>query len=202
MLRFRRQKFLIRKAVSAGDDFKIRRVIKRSAKVQRHCCRELVKEVGAGNVVAVGAFIRAGVDIAYDGHRAIRCAIVHGRLGIAQMLFPSGVNLSNLPFDPLVLAVSFGYAEILKWLLANGAIITFGDFTVLDLAVALALNVSTSPPYGVPEEVWTACVDVLLDHSLGWPLSPSQAEQVAKNVAAFAPCKAKATIWLANFIPP
>ncbi|MCX6930024.1 MAG: ankyrin repeat domain-containing protein [Verrucomicrobia bacterium] len=156
--------------------------------------------MGTGDVGAVAVFIRAGVDVAYDGQRAFRCAVMNGHLDIAKMLLAAGVNLSNLPFDPIVLAVSFGYPEIIKWLLANGAIIIIGDFTALNLTVDLALNVSTSSPYGVPEEVWTACVDVLLNHSLGWRLSLSLAEQVAKNVAKFAPCKAKAVAWLAHHI--
>ncbi len=202
MLKYKRQKFLIRKAVSAGDVIQVQRFIACGGKVQRHCSRALVNEVRAGNVGAVSVFIRAGVDYAYGGHSAFRYALMFGHLEIAKILVAAGVSVANLPFDPMRLAVTFGYPEIIKLLLANGARIAFGDFTMLDLTVENALNISTSPPYGTTEEVWTACVDVLLDHSLGWPLSPSQAGQVAKNVAAFAPCKAKATIWLANFIPP
>ena len=118
------------------------------------------------------------------------------------MLFAAGVTLSNLPFDPILETVRDGYAEILKWLFANGAQIAIGDFYVLNTAVDMALNVWPSRPWGAPEEDWTACVDVLLDHSLGWRLSPPEVEKVAKRVAEFAPCKAKATAWLAEVMPP
>lgn len=85
-----------------------------NVKYEKQCFMEACK---AGNIHGVLRFLRESEESSDTKHAAVLAAIDNGQVGVLRFLEESGVSLAHENVSPLVVAASFGNAEVVDFLL-------------------------------------------------------------------------------------